>query len=113
MLVIFFIGMVGMWSIVQDSLYLQRAARDAAREAVLVGSDNPDRAHDVAKAVAADRAAQYFGSEAGRVTIDVDTRSIVGGRRATVILKYPRQITGDWGLTLNAKAAFALQAHDR
>ncbi|NPV30539.1 MAG: hypothetical protein HPY58_13015 [Firmicutes bacterium] len=108
-LVIFFYACTEVFLLVRDKLYLQRIARDGAREAVIVGGSE---SAGTAKARA--RAQQFFGNRASKV--DVEMKRYDGDRvhAVTCVVSYPHpvfgplseKIFGSREVTLSARATF-------
>ncbi|WP_027718972.1 TadE/TadG family type IV pilus assembly protein [Desulfovirgula thermocuniculi] len=107
-LMVFFFACVEVAWLIRDDVYLQRVARDAAREAVLAGS------LDAGYAKAADRAQMYFGSNAGDVQVSLERYDAPQRHSVTCVAKYPhrffgwfsKDILGGKGVTLSAVATF-------
>ena len=107
LLVVFFFGMVEVWSMVRDKVYLQRIVRDATREAAVTG--------DVSSGygVAQDRARQYFGQAANRCIVILETDEQPGSHLVIGEGKFGHRPFGSiseklWGkeVTLRARAVF-------
>lgn len=108
LLLVFFFACVGVWQMVRDKLYLERIARDGAREAVMVGS------LDAGRAKAEDRARQFFGSRWREVQIDLTRRDEHRLHYVTCTARFTRPLVGPAAgkllgvgeVTLGGKAVF-------
>jgi len=107
-LMVFFFACVEVAWVVRDHVYLQRVARDAAREAVLAGS------LDAGYAKGFDRAKAYFGRYAGDVKISLERYDSGQSHSAVCVVTYPHKFFG-WfsknalggkGVMLSARAVF-------
>lgn len=107
-LMVFFFACVEVAWLIRDDVYLQRVARDAAREAVLAGS------LDAGYAKAADRARMYFGGNAGDVRVSLERHDSYRSHSVVCTATYPHRFFG-WfsknalggkGVTLSARAVF-------
>ncbi len=104
-LMVFFFACAETWFLVRDKLYLQRIARDGAREAVIVGGSigaGRDKAEDDAR--------QFFGSRASKVNIDMDRHDSYRFHSVTCSVSYPHPVFGNLvsggEVNLNARATF-------
>lgn len=104
-LIVFFFACAETWFLVRDKLYLQRIARDGAREAVIVGgstSSGEDKARDDAR--------QFFGSRASKVNIQMDRYDSSRFHSVTCSVSYPHPVFGNLissrEVNLSARAVF-------
>lgn len=104
-LTVFFFACAETWFLVRDKLYLQRIAREGAREAVIVGGDEGtgrDKAEDDAR--------QFFGSRASKVNISMDRYDSYRFHSVTCSVSYPHPVFGKylgvWEVNLNARATY-------
>ncbi|MGB9849108.1 MAG: TadE/TadG family type IV pilus assembly protein [Moorellaceae bacterium] len=106
-LTLFFFGLIEMFGLVRDSILLNRIAREAAREAVITGSDAAGRAK------AADLANQYFGRYGGLVQTEFIHYDGYQRHSVTCRATYPHKILnvlqgamGRGEVNLSARAVF-------